>query len=125
VTIFQQGRFRLHSGADSLWKIECDALTQEDWETLALVVAAYAGPFGRVVGVPRGGLALAKALEAYTVPASPALVVDDVLTTGRSMLDLMQEISAKGASVKGWVVFARGPCPHGVQALFQMPAPRP
>lgn len=120
--LFQIGDFSLHSGSKSKWKIECDALTSGDWETLALMIAERAKPFGAVLGVPRGGLALATALLPYVddrrVPRHPTLIVDDVLTTGNSVMEL---IAKPNGPVKVWVVFARGQCPPGVNAIFQMP----
>lgn len=73
--------------------------------------------FNHVVGIPRGGLALAKALESYKVPylPYPRLVVDDVLTTGASMREFMKEDDI------GLVIFARGPIPENITALFSMP----
>lgn len=118
--LFQRGNFTLHSGATSHWKIECDALTNEDWNTIALMIVEQAEPllFSRVVGVPRGGLKLANALYLYRWTSGPTLVVDDVLTTGNSILEVMQK--QPGPCI-AWVVFARGVCPPGINALFRMP----
>lgn len=115
--LFQTGNFTLHSGAMSNWKIECDALTEEDWKTLAVMIVERCGPFSSVVGVPRGGLPLAEALKPHVSATGPRLVVDDVLTTGNSILELTKFDFTPSI---GWVVFARGRCPHGVRALFQM-----
>lgn len=112
---FQLGLFRLHSGQESLWKIECDALTAEDWQTLAVMLMDYLPAFGRVEGVPRGGIPLARALEPFAT-TGPLLVVDDVWTTGGSMRDQVGVREALRA-----VVFARGPLEPGVVALFRLP----
>lgn len=62
--LFQIGDFRLHSGRKSTFKIECDALTDEDWETLArLISQRYT--FGWVHGIPKGGWKLAECLWQY------------------------------------------------------------
>ncbi len=119
MTLFQQGAFNLHSGESSKWKIECDALTLKDWRTLALMIVEHAEPFRAVVGVPRGGLPLAKALQPFAT-SGPVLIVDDVLTTGNSILKVMHAHNL-GEPLQAWVVFARGPCPSGINALFQMP----
>ena len=109
MSLFQTGLFQLASGASSNWKIECDALTAADWGTLALMAyeQGLVRYFDRVMGVPRGGLAFARALEPYaqacvrcgvlrthhhepdheylTSLVNRVLVVDDVWTTGGSV----------------------------------------
>jgi len=121
--LFQLGQFVFASGRPNHFKIECDALTQEDWEALADQIAQRVS-FSSVIGVPTGGVPLAKALRKYVTPADcplgafkpyhPRLVVDDVLTTGGSILKLME------SSDIGFVVFARGELPPRVRALFVM-----
>ena len=84
--LFETGEFKLSSGIESDWKIECDALMSQDWDTLALIVSK-AFKFNRVVGIPEGGLPFAEALEPYASKGSrlqPTLLVDDVVTTGGS-----------------------------------------
>jgi len=108
----------LHSGITSHWKIDCDALTEHDWECLAAMAAEIAPPFHSVLGVPRGGFKFASALKKYRrADSDHTLLVDDVLTTGRSMEHwrLRNDV--------GLVVFARGKCPDWVTPLFQMPTP--
>lgn len=120
MNLFQRGNFTLHSGEKSKWKIECDALSWEDWDTLAMMIVERTRPllFAKVIGVPRGGLKLARALMPYQVIKSgPTLVVDDVLTTGNSILEVVQ--GQLGPCI-AWVVFARGVCPPGINALFRM-----
>lgn len=108
--LFFSGLVQLHSGEASDWKIDCDALTDADWANVAWLIA-HRIKFGDVVGVPRGGLALADALRPYCT-SGPRLVVDDVLTTGRSM-----EEFRKSGDV-GVVLFARGACPEWILPLF-------
>ena len=115
MNLFQQGSFILHSGSTSGWKIDCDALTNDDWETLALMISEKCR-FGNVIGIPRGGIKLAKALEQY-VTEGETLIVDDVLTTGGSMEKERQQCS--GTPI-GFVVFARNECPDWISTLFQM-----
>lgn len=101
-TLFQTGSFSLHSGAVSSWKVECDSLTDEDWLTLAGLIAERVS-FGQVEGVPRGGWPLAEALARYReAEEQTLLIVDDVLTTGRSM-----EEHRAGREAVGFVVFSR------------------
>lgn len=114
MNLFSKGFVVLHSGTTSLWKIECDALTKEDWEGLALIaMEKYSLAFSEVIGVPRGGLQLAKALEPYR-SLGGTLIVDDVLTTGNSM----NEYLIKYPNSSGLVAFARGIVPDNVKAIW-------
>ena len=118
MNLFQWGNFTSHAGKELNWKIECDALNKEDWECLAAMIDDRC-EFGSVYGIPRGGVALANALEKYKTPGNPSrLVVEDVYTTGKSMRDVMT-----GDDV-GFVVFARNRIQfdpqHYVRALFTM-----
>ena len=108
--LFKTGVFTSHSGAELLWKIECDALTDEDWETLAGIVANK-WQFSSVEGIPRGGLKFADALHHHMTPDTAThLIVDDVFTTGASMSEALHRVSITGANIDvlGFVVFARG-----------------
>lgn len=113
--LFQEGVFRLHSGTESDFKIDCDALADIEIAVLAKQLSKRVPSFGRVIGVPTGGLRLAEAMRRY-VTEGPLLIVDDVLTTGRSM-DEMREGDRLAI---GAVLFARGKCPEWVTPLFQM-----
>lgn len=134
--VFARGEFTLNSGAKSKWKLECDALTDEDWECLAYLIWQMVGRFSGVTGVPSGGLKLAKALEQYScvdpedemvivgsINPLPHLIVDDVLTTGNSMhrTKIRHEAGEMHPLTIGAVVFARGRCPSWITPLFQMP----
>lgn len=115
MSLFELGDFRLHSGEQSAWKIECDALTDADLKALASRAASRID-FGDVLGVPRGGLRFAAALRPYVKHGHhPMLIVDDVLTTGRSV----QELRQKHPGAIGLVIFSRGICPPDVRAIFQ------
>ena len=119
--LFNHGAYTLHSGGPSMFKIDCDALTDADWDALARLVASRIW-FEEVVGIPRGGLRFAASLMRYVRPLGPLLIVDDVLTTGASMGQKRLEISARDPEmpVLGCVIFARGPVPPWVTALFRM-----
>ena len=118
MNLFEFVNFRLHSGAPSAWKVECDTLTLEDWRTLAFLTARKL-KFRTVEGAPYGGLAFAEALQLYAEPQSdylPQLIVDDVLTTGLSM-----ETQRAGRDrVIGVVVFAREACPGWIYPIWQL-----
>lgn len=104
VKLFQQIGFISHSGLDLTWKVECDALNDGDWETLAYMVACNTR-FGSVEGVPKGGLKFAEKLHSF-ITKGPLLIVDDVLTTGNSMEEHRADRDAIGI-----VVFSRNPNP--------------
>jgi len=121
--------FKLHSGKITTWKIECDALKKADWKTLAYMIAGRVA-FSRVIGVPKGGLPLAKALKEYCLETDssvtkrpfPTLIVDDVLTTGGSMEEAKAKIQqfekVSDEDIIGYVVFARDIPPDWVKPLF-------
>lgn len=118
MTLFQLGKFTSHSSQELDWKIDCDALTERDWECLAKMISDRC-EFGTVYGIPGGGTKLQKALEKYITPHNPyRLVVDDVWTTGQSMMEVMNNGDI------GFVVFARNRIINDshkyVRALFTM-----
>ena len=110
--MFKLGMFRSHSGKTLPFKIECDDLSNEDWECLAWIVTNNVRPFGSVEGIPRGGEYLANVLQQY-VTKGPLLIVDDVYTTGKSMEEQRNKRNAKGA-----VIFARTTPPDWIKAVF-------
>lgn len=122
---FKTGEFRLHSGAVSNFKIECDALTDDDWRTLAMLLAERLPEFSHVEGVPQGGTKLAEHMQPYAIPGPVRqLIVDDVLTTGASMeehrLLRAEEWGIPRSDIFGACVFARGPHPSWVFPLFTL-----
>src|SRR5262245_411731 len=102
MALFELGEFILSSGQKSNFKINCDALSFQDWRTLAWLLVKRLPKFGEVEGVPRGGIPLANALKPFRSPSKTLLIVDDVLTTGNSMEKLRAGREAIGA-----VIFAR------------------
>ena len=125
MSLFNTGYYRLHSGEISNFKIDCDALTDEDIDAIALQLIHRLPLFQTVEGVPRGGLRLAEALQKYTVPREngwykdvgyPLLIVDDVYTTGGSM----EEHRAGRYEAIGAVIFARKPTPSWITPLFRL-----
>ena len=137
-TLFQTGDFTLRSGVQSAWKIECDALTLEDWRGLAAMAVERLPPFGRVEGVPRGGLPFADALQGYRrckmcghtwdahlhyagwpavsfnppcsswVAAPRLLIAEDVVTTGGSMERFRVGLRRSEDEAVGVAAFGRG-----------------
>lgn len=118
--LFQTGKFKLHAGGFSEFKIDCDALTDDDIQALAREISHLVS-FREVVGIPSGGDRLAAALQPYCDPNTPVLlIVDDVCTTGKSMRDARQQYASSDLHIAGVVIFAREPCPPWVMPLFQM-----
>ena len=92
--LFQQQDFIGHSGKPLTWKIECDAIQDVEWATLAhMIQELERRPFGEVVGIPRGGLKLSGPLEKYATgrDEDPLLIVDDVMTTGGSFTEFAEQ----------------------------------
>ena len=123
--LFEVGDFTSHAGLPLAWKIECDAIRPEWWDGLARMIMDYqTEPFSKVVGIPRGGMALAHAMKKYVTPGDhPWMVVDDVYTTGTSFREFCTDNQTMFAYK--WCAFARKPIayedPHDVRALFTMP----
>jgi len=117
--LFNAGDFQLHSGSVSQFKIDCDALTGNDWQALAYLISQRF-QFKAVWGVPTGGTQLRRYLSLYCIDNDnlPTLIVDDVLTTGNSME--VAKASSIGGSVIGCVIFSRGKCPNWITPIFQM-----
>jgi len=125
MSIFQEVDFKSHSGLDLSWKIECDGVSKKEWKCLSEMIMDYQKiPFQSAIGIPRGGVMLGSYLNQYSTenPDDPILIVDDVLTTGRSMEEFKRERMFRNPTKYiGWVVFARGFPPQWCRALFQMP----
>ena len=123
--LFEAGNFVLHSGGRTGVKVVCDNL---DWGAVAAFVMEVCDlpPFEIAVGIPKGGLGLAIAMDKYAKPSSEGLLIcADVLTTGTSMEQERQKIleisSWRKEEIFGLVAFARGPLPDWVHALWIHP----
>jgi orotate phosphoribosyltransferase len=115
MSLFRSGQFTLSSGQLTTWKIDCDCFCDEDWKTIASLIAART-QFDEVFGIPSGGTPLAEALKVYSQKGFPRLLVDDVYTTGGSIVKWRKP----GDLI--WVVFARGRVPEksGIKALWTL-----
>ena len=120
--LFQSIDFKSHSGLDLTWKIEMDAISDAEWQTIAKMILELTPPFKEAIGIPRGGVKLGNLLRQYGTKKKedPICIVDDVLTTGGSMVECA-ETEFKGENVIGWVVFSRSHMPDWINALFRMP----
>lgn len=117
---------RMPDGLRLDWKIDCDALNDDDLVGLAEVVARRI-VFFDVYGIASGGIRFAEKLKKHKSYGRTFIIVDDVLTTGTSMeearLNLTNSfIEIPGTSVYflGIVIFARGPCPDWVYPIFRV-----
>jgi hypothetical protein len=117
MNLFQLGNFVLASGRNESFKIECDALAEDDWTCLAYLLFQRLPAFGKVEGVPKGGLKLAEKMQIYcTRGCETLLIVDDVYTTGGSL-----ERFRDGREAIGAVIFSRTKViDRGISALFVM-----
>ena len=123
MSLFQQGDFTLASRRLSNWKIECDALTTDDWSTLALMAVDLYGHPSRVAGVPRGGLPFARALRPLCRRMGNVWIVDDVFTTGAS-LQSFEAMLPNDVIYHKVVAFTRAPMPPRHRAVWTLGAPR-
>jgi hypoxanthine phosphoribosyltransferase len=120
-TLLVQKTFIMHSGETGNFKIECDALTDEDIDTISWIIMQKYEKEGikNVYGIPRGGIKLSNSLEKYWNPkGSIRLIVDDVFTTGRSMSEAREKLGWDNA--KGVVIFARKKTPEWITPVFSM-----
>lgn len=130
--LFSLGNYVLHSGVQSDFKIDCDALRYKDLHAIAHIALKVLPPFSDVYGIPKGGTRLAEELTFWCDPeANRVLIVDDVCTTGTSFYDFAEEFWGKWdyeheisyqkpPEMAGLVIFARGPCPDWVTPLFTL-----
>ncbi|KKK87395.1 hypothetical protein LCGC14_2753680, partial [marine sediment metagenome] len=112
MALFNLGDYILSSGKSSNFKIDCEALSSDDLLGLANLMAKKIGGFRQAIGIPRGGLRLATALNAHRSNKlyNPLLLVDDVLTTSRSLdlgksLIMAMDPKLKDSDIIGTVIF--------------------
>lgn len=120
MSLFQWGNFKLHSGGESWWRIDCDDLTDSEIALFAKLIRERCGMFHEVTCPPShpGSAAprLVNALYEYKSDFSGKtplswLVVDDVLTSGASMEEARKQAWLRGnpyMKIWGAVLFARG-----------------
>jgi len=124
MALFVDEEFTSHAGLRLGWKIEMDALDEDDWRCLAKMILEYeTRPFREAVGIPRGGKLLGDILNESSTgnPDDPVLIVDDVYTTGTSFREFISE-NYLVTPVICWAVFARDVVSSNVNVLFQMPS---
>ena len=122
MSLFRAGIFKLFSGRSSDWAVNCDDLTDDDWDCIRNLILERHPNFSTVVGMTKNGKLLADLLNPFTTTGD-VLLVDDVLN-----INLMQtqrlwyrtRMSYHSREVSGYVVFACMPCPSWVRALWQL-----
>lgn len=122
MSLFQKGIFSLFSGRSAEWSIDCNTLSEEDWNCIAELILERCPNFSHVDCVADRGIRLRDLLAAHATTGD-VLLVDDVLD-----IELMQkkrlwyrtrnEYHQK--DVLGYVVFACLPCPTWIRALWQL-----
>ncbi len=115
--LFQRKPYKMNSGGIARYKIDCESLTDEDFATLAWLIAQK-GDIRAVKGVSKNGRRLAEHLAPHLSDDGVRLIVDDVLTTRASMEAAKRDIGWHDAL--GVVIFSRGPCPRWVLPIFSM-----
>ena len=118
VNLFEKKVFRTHSGEIRRFKIECDVLTDDDIKTLAYIISKKFS-FSEVIGIPRGGIRIAKSLEKFKSKYGAFLIVDDVLTTGNSMEEVRKQVITDKYII-GVVLFARVKPAPWIYPIFQL-----
>jgi len=119
--LFVDVKFIASSGQELSWKVECNAISEAEWDWAAARVAERF-TFREVHGIPGGGLPFEKALRPYIQKDGHCfLIVDDVLTTGGSMEKAKEDLRRrhKGVPRIGVVLFARVSPPPWIGALWQ------
>jgi len=130
IDLFQWGEFTSHAGLKLNWKIECDAISKEEWKCLAQIIREKeTRNWRKAEGIPRGGLPLAYELDKFSTKDlnDPVLICDDIWTTGASFNEYLGErypswLQDKSSYIK-WVIFARGTTyaeQNSVKSLFSM-----
>ena len=124
MTLFAEGEFAARSGILP-WKVECDALTDADWQWAAARINERFW-IRAVHGVPTGGMKLARVLMDYRDQNGEVLlIVDDVLTTGASM-EKARRASGRaflGTPRVGIVMFARIRPALWIEPIWQLWGP--
>jgi len=117
-------KFISHSGQELNWKVECDALTDNEIDVFAYLIGRkFQGcDIQKIVSIPRGGDRLALALHKYIplkVESKTILIVDDVFTTGKSMEEAIGRLWTNNETcVRGAVMFARSKPFSWVYSVF-------
>lgn len=120
------GEFTSSAGLVLPWKVDCDMIKDGDIKTYAAMIATKFH-FQKVYFVPTGGKRLADALQEYIKPDGKVLIVDDVLTTGKSMEEARNALLEKGLKaddIEGVVLVSRTSIIHDwIYPIFTLNIP--
>lgn len=128
MSLFKNGQFQASSGVSLPFKIDCDSLTDEDLETLAIQCRKMF-PAYKYYSVSRGGDRFFEHLNKMVYSFGKDIervhqyIVDDVWTTGKSVVDFAIQrglFHDLGKGTRCLVIFARGPYPGWVTPLFKL-----
>ena len=111
--------------------INCKALTDEDWNSIAFLLSKKLSNFKRTIGVPKSGKILAEKMEKYATDKDslPTLICDDTLISSASLnkfKSILQASESYGGvryvddKFIGAVAFLGGKCPQWVTPLIKM-----
>ena len=123
--MFKFKPFKSHAGKPLNWKIECDTLAQEDIDCLADLIS-MTHSYKNVDHPPTKSANLINLVSKLALRTSPDgdydyLIVDDILTTGKSMNEIYEHLHiGHSKKTKGVVIFARSECPHWITPIFQL-----
>ncbi len=134
MTLFCKKQVTLHSGGQSDWIVDCASglgpCDLEGLATMAKIKLRQRGiNFTHVMGIPRGGIPFAQAMSQYACAQEEGianlLIVDDVFTTGTSMLEARRVHAPGYTSVQGLVIFNRagGDLPNWITPLWTTDVP--
>jgi len=125
--MFKNGEFTSHAGKKLSWKIECDSLDRNDITTICELIASKFAFKEAYCPVTNSHFVndMTRFLNHYhaTKNCSQILIVDDVLTTGKSMEERRQNLIRQNvlySHIKGVVLFSRGECPRWITPIFTL-----
>lgn len=124
--MFNWNPFKSHAGKSLKWKIECDDLNRFDIAALSAIISKKVKFY--IAYCPPTNSIFVQELTQYlnrcnNKDSKTILIIDDVLTTGKSMHETRKNLilqGAKSTDIKGVVVFSRNKCPHWITPIFQL-----
>lgn len=127
IKMFKFKNFKSHTGKLLSWKIECNDLSKDDIKCITNVII-HRISYQHVLCPPTKSKQLRRLIALLKHHATKEgryayLIIDDVLTTGKSMEQEYQFLQNHGIEkrlITGIVIFARNECPHWITPIFQL-----